>query len=305
MTRLRSEAYLESAAFPFFAQRYTIGSGEVIAPHSHEFVELVYVCAGCGRHEYLGQAARLTEGDVFVISPGDEHAYVCQPSESLTVYNVLFDPAFFLAELTALSQVTSFVNLFYVEPFLRAYTSSTPAFTLRQTERIEVEHWIESLVREITGKDLGYRLLIKTRLIKLFVFLSRCYDRRQRYPLASPSDDEVKAHACALIDRHFAQSPTRSQLCRSCGMSQSAFTAKFKRHTGKTYVEYRNQIRIRVAQELLRETSDKIVSIASDVGFSDLSFFNRTFRELVGMSPSQYRIRERGVAPSRVVKSSN
>lgn len=294
MTQLASRDFLDSRDFPFFAHRYDFAPGESIAPHSHEFVEFVYVAAGRGEHRYLDRVDRIAEGDVFVIAPGAEHAYACSPDESLHVYNVLFDAHFFTDELTTLAKVTPFVDFFYVEPLLRERTPFHSRLTLGPRDRMEVQYWLDSLVREIQMKELGYRILIKTRLIELFVYLSRCYDMQKRFALAALPDDEIMESVCAFIDRHCAQTLTLPQMCQLCGMSQSTFTAKFKRYTGRTFLEYRNERRIRMAKELLAKTGEKVVSIAADVGFADLSLFNRTFRELVGLPPTRFREAARG-----------
>jgi AraC family L-rhamnose operon regulatory protein RhaS len=76
-------------------------------------------------------------------------------------------------------------------------------------------------------------------------------------------------------------------------MSQSTFTARFKQHTGRTFIEFRNDIRLQEAKRLLADGADKIIAIAHKVGFDDLSFFNRLFKQQEGVSPGQFRVRMR------------
>ena len=72
--------------------------------------------------------------------------------------------------------------------------------------------------------------------------------------------------------------------------SPSAFSRSFKRHTGSTLVRYKNQLRVDLAcQMLLTRPEAKVAEICYDVGFSNLSNFNRHFARLKGMSPSQFR----------------
>ncbi|MNW07977.1 HTH-type transcriptional regulator YesS [compost metagenome] len=74
-----------------------------------------------------------------------------------------------------------------------------------------------------------------------------------------------------------------------CGMSQSAFTSRFKQYMGKTFIEFRNEIRIRIAKELMLSTNTNILQIAQEVGFDDLSFFNKLFKQMHGISPGKFR----------------
>jgi hypothetical protein len=59
------------------------------------------------------------KGDVFVIEPNVNHAYEVDMNDHLLVCNILFLPSLLNNELKALSRVTSFVDFFFVEPFLR------------------------------------------------------------------------------------------------------------------------------------------------------------------------------------------
>ncbi len=74
-------------------------------------------------------------------------------------------------------------------------------------------------------------------------------------------------------------------------MSISSFNHYFKKHTGKTYVEYTNMLRLEVAKKLLTETSLSVAAVGLEAGFRNVAYFNRTFKRLEGCTPGQYRSR--------------
>ncbi|MBO9455014.1 AraC family transcriptional regulator [Paracoccus sp. R12_1] len=83
---------------------------------------------------------------------------------------------------------------------------------------------------------------------------------------------------------------SEAELAELTGQSQSAFSRSFKRHTGTTLVRYRNQLRIDLACHMLLSDPDtKVADICFEVGFSNLSNFNRHFLKLKNMSPSEFR----------------
>ena len=74
-----------------------------------------------------------------------------------------------------------------------------------------------------------------------------------------------------------------------CGCSASHFMRWFKKMTGTTFTAYLNERRLATAAELLRTTDDTVLTIAGQVGFDNLSNFNRQFKARFGMTPRQYR----------------
>jgi AraC-like DNA-binding protein len=80
-------------------------------------------------------------------------------------------------------------------------------------------------------------------------------------------------------------------------MSKEAFCRFFKERTGKTFTEFLNQIRIQQACQLLLEGDLSISQIAFQVGFQNLSYFNRTFRKLQSETPKEFREKLRTIHP--------
>lgn len=96
--------------------------------------------------------------------------------------------------------------------------------------------------------------------------------------------------ALTYLREHLTEQIEENELAEMVDQSQSAFSRAFKRHTGTTLVRYRNQLRIDLAcQRLLTDPEVKVAEVCYDVGFSNLSNFNRHFLKLKGMPPSQFR----------------
>jgi AraC family transcriptional regulator of arabinose operon len=81
-------------------------------------------------------------------------------------------------------------------------------------------------------------------------------------------------------------------LARHCGLSESRLSHLFREQTGETPQVYSEELRLRLAQQLLVHSSLRVNEVAAEVGFSDPFYFAKRFRKLAGFSPSQYRARE-------------
>ena len=83
---------------------------------------------------------------------------------------------------------------------------------------------------------------------------------------------------------------SESDLAEIAGLSRSAFSRNFSKHTGLSFVKYVNRLRINLACSMLvANESAKVADVCFACGFNNLSNFNRKFLEIKGMSPSNFR----------------
>jgi len=287
-------ACLESEEFPFKAFLFSTSPQRPRTIHCHDFIELVYVAEGRGEHLYKGSAYPISKGDIFVVPPFVEHDYNVIGNMPLEVYNVLFLPTFLTFELQALSNVTPFFDFFYVEPFFRQTLDFDSHMKLSVLEDQEMKQRLERIVGEFSRKALGYRVSIKAQLIDMLVWLSRRYEERIIAPPQPRSQHAAIKAVCEMIEQHYAQNISLEQISRMSAMSQSTFGDNFKKYVGKTFTEYRNEVRINASLKLLREAELNILAIAENVGIHDLSHFYKLFRQYTGMTPRMYRMKYAG-----------
>lgn len=96
--------------------------------------------------------------------------------------------------------------------------------------------------------------------------------------------------AIAHLREHLTDDIDERELADLVGQSSSSFSRAFKRHTGTTLVRYKNQLRVDLAcLMLLTQPEVKVAEVCFEIGFSNISNFNRHFLRLKGMPPSQFR----------------
>jgi AraC-like DNA-binding protein len=91
------------------------------------------------------------------------------------------------------------------------------------------------------------------------------------------------------MDRHYRRPLDVAELARIAYVSEAHFIRTFKATFGETPHRYLQRRRVERAMFMLRETDLSVTEICFDVGFLSLGTFSRTFREIVGESPSAYR----------------
>lgn len=95
---------------------------------------------------------------------------------------------------------------------------------------------------------------------------------------------------------HLNESFTIQSLSEMAQVSQTSFRRLFKAHTGKSPSDYIRELRMTSAARMLLTSDREIAEIGYKVGFSDANYFSRTFRQVFGVSPHQYRRISRGQA---------
>jgi AraC-like DNA-binding protein len=195
------------------------------------------------------------------------------------------------------------------------------AFVRRSTEFFPSARHVKSLLLEEArygiefSRDLGRELepLFRRvadhpglrRVASFFEMIEALAEDTTRRPLSSrpfqasadPSQSMKLHRAVAFIDRHHAGDVSLKTVADRLSMSESAFSRFFHQHTGYRFIDYVNQTRVQRACERLVASPGSITDICYEVGFSNLSNFNRRFLTLTGMTPREYRMRHRGITP--------
>lgn len=286
---LSSTNYMKQE-FPFWITRMIQGN---IHEHGHEFVELVYVARGRGLHVFQGSKYEVQAGDVFIINPGETHAYEVEQGEQIEIVNCLFMPSFIPDALLSELEITQSMDYFYVHPFLTHDVRFNHRLNLHGQEAAQVSALLESMIREFNHRSIGHTTLIRLQLIELLVLLSRFYTLMpQQRTLPSPRqlDRELTARRIyGYLERNYEKKITLQSLANLFNSSIRQLNRLMREEYDRSVFEVLHEVRIERAKHLLLETDEKVIVVATMVGYEDQSFFNRLFVRHVGCSPSHYR----------------
>ncbi|GGD66440.1 AraC family transcriptional regulator [Paenibacillus nasutitermitis] len=276
--------------FPFWIKRTVQGS---ISEHGHEFVELVYVVRGRGLHIFQGSPYELHAGDVFIINPGEIHAYDVEDNEQIEIINCLFMPSFISDTLLSELEITGSMDFFYVHPFLKHDVRFNHRLNLHGQEADSVQTLLDSMIRELASRVSGHTMLIRLQMIELLILLSRYYSLMQQqrvHPSPRQMEREMTARRIyGYLERSYEKKITLQSLSGLFNVSTRQLNRLMREEFNRSVFDVLHEIRMERAKHLLLETDDKVINVATTVGYEDQSFFNRLFLRHVGCSPSQYR----------------
>ena len=100
-------------------------------------------------------------------------------------------------------------------------------------------------------------------------------------------------HATEFVDKNFDKDITVSDICKAANVSKSVLYKNFNSYLSCTPIDYINKKRVEKSCHLLLKSNLSIEKVMNEVGFSNLSYFYKRFKEYKGITPKQYRTQNR------------
>jgi AraC-like DNA-binding protein len=267
------------------------GTYNMKANHMHDSYEVYFLLSGQRKYFIRDRVYLIEKGDVVFVPKYDVHRTLdAGPHHERLLIN--FNDAF--------------LESFYGEEkgkarsldLLRLFRKDSPTLRLAQEDRHFVEALCFRMIKEVTEKPAGFELYLKALVMEMLVYLARCSGKYGEAvtPFDSPLHQKI-AEIANYIRANYMKPLTLSHLSGRFYISTYYLSRAFKEISGFSFVEYLNHVRIQEAKRLLLETDWKVLKISEEVGFESIAHFGRVFKQMVHLSPMQYRRVQRSHRP--------
>lgn len=251
--------------------------------HWHRHMEISYIRKGKAVYQINFQEYQVEAGDVIMMAPEQLHsgqAIAGFDSENITI---VFD----LPMLVSSQFDRCTAN--YIFPILNG-DINLPSHMANARKHVPgIVQCIKAIAKVFEQKEDGYELLIKSKLFELLFYLYSSTSMADTKKNLSESDSKKIKEILTYIHENYTKELYISDIAYAVSYNESYLERYFKKITQMTCFDYINQLRIHKAAELLTETQHPVTEIAFQVGFFNLSYFAKKFRQVYGISPSDYR----------------
>lgn len=254
---------------------------------------LRYIVKGRAVFRLGDQAYDVSPGDVFYVP--QEHMLYCQALEEIVFVSVRF---FDSIQLPGEDMLT---HLWSIPPLLHC------------ADNPEMERWFEALYQSAISSHTYKILQVRGYLNLICAALAEAVQvndgldtsiREDRRRMEASFDVESIRHRAKksqvhidsrvrlimdYITAHPAENMTREEMCRMADCSESTLRRLFKAHTKKTIYEFTRETKMLYAARRLAISTEPVSAIAYDLGYESPSYFGKSFREVFGTNPQQYR----------------
>jgi len=254
--------------------------------HKHNFFELTFILEGTGQHILNESSIDYKEGDVFFLTPNDEHEFkIASP----TKFGILkFTEQLFLEKANLTSSTHWRKNLDTVIFYANIIPESIIAY---DPDREQLFNLYELIKHEIENSFVYGRSVLIELFGALLIIISRNLKSSLKELPKSVTSEKEKIDSILTYIRQNVLDKDRIKIKAIADeffMSSNYVSIFIKKHAGISIKQYVIQTKIKMAERLLKQTNLNISEIAEKTGFVDSSHFKKIFKKYNGLNPSSF-----------------
>ena len=247
--------------------------------HYHPEIELIFVCGGSGKRQIGSNISYFSDGDLVLMGTNLPHCGMTNENTNNDYEMVIqFKPDFLGEEIWTLSEMQKIAVLL---------EKAKAGIVFSENIKKEIGQKIVEMHESSSLDKLMKFLKILEELASTNEY--RILNAGKYYLQTQVEDNERINHIFNFVKDHFKEQISLEQISDLANMKVPSFCRYFKKITNKTFTQFVNEYRITHSLKLLAEQPLSITDVCFESGFNNFSYFNKTFKEYTGKSPSQYR----------------
>ncbi len=255
---------------PVFTQS---ARNEDVPLHAHTYIEFFYVFDGHGEEELNGEKRHLVRGDGCLLLLDDKHKFYETKNDVFFRRDILISTSFF-------KEACNFFSPSLYEDISNGKYSRE--ITLSSEDISSIENYVPSLFLDPNSKEyLLAAKLITTSLINLVVSYN--------FKKASPNVPEWLSNLATRLSTYDNFKYELSELIEDLAYTPDYIRRMFKKYFGMTMTDFFNQQKINYAYFLLKKTDVSIEEICENIGFDNISYFYKLFKNIMHVTPNRIR----------------
>ena len=251
--------------------------------HFHNYLEIGYCYSGTGTL-VLGEENYRFTGNQFSVIPKNYPHTTDSDSDTVSKWEYLFiDVDMILEQFYRGGGINRKENI--------SYRINSQAFFKSAEEKPKMAEMIRNIMDVIREKQEFYLEEVKGLMVALLVCIAR-ENPDEKGPVEISGKVTIPvSRALDYITLHYMEPLMVGDLAKWCHISETHFRRVFSTYMQMGPLEYINLVRVQAACNYLKNTDESMADIAGKCGFTTLSTFNRNFKQVTGVSPSEWRRR--------------
>lgn len=253
--------------------------------HTHNYIEVIYMCSGSTRHIVNGEEVVLRQGELLFLNQRVTQE-IYPAGENDIAVNFIILPEFFDYGLKMMETEENLLRDFIID-CLRGENGTNGYLHFKVADILPVQNLVENLIWTIMHRQPNKRSINQATMGLLFLQLMNCMDKLETDE--GSGRQKLIITVLSYIESHYRDGEL-SELAESLHYDVYWLSKEIKKRTGKTYTELLQAKRLGQAAYLLGTTSMSVMEVALAVGYDNISYFHRIFQKKYGCTPRAYRL---------------
>lgn len=255
--------------------------------HTHNYVEVIYMCQGQTTHIVDGNTILLKEGELLFLNQHATQEILPAQEQDIAV-NFIILPEFFDVAFRMLSEEENLLRDFIVG-CLCDDTRYDKYLHFQVSDILPVQNLVENMVWTLLNNQPGNRSINQTTMGLLLMHLMH-YVSRIRVDVNSEKsfEQQLTMQVLRYIDTHYRDG-SLTELAQAMGYDMYWLSRMIKHNLNCNYKELLQTKRLNQAAYLLQNTKLSISDISVAVGYDNTSYFHKIFKKYYKISPKEYR----------------
>ncbi len=253
--------------------------------HTHNYIEVIYMCSGSTHHVVNGEHVVLQQGELlFLNQKATQEIYPAREND--IAVNLIILPEFFDYGLKMMEEEENLLRDFIVD-CLRGENESSGYLHFKVADILTIQNLVENLIWTIVNEQPNKRSINQITMGLLFLQLMNHMDKMETDD--SSGQQKLVITVLSYIEEHYREGEL-TELADSLHYDIYWLSKEVKKRTGKTYTELVQTKRLNQAAYLLNTTSMSVMDVGMAVGYENISYFHKIFQKRFGVTPRIYRV---------------
>ena len=266
-------------------QGYMDENFPLVPMHWHEEIEIIYIESGECDIKIDLNTYKAKANSLYILKPLCIHSIKGNLSNPATFYSFVFNMNMLQSALT------DGCSIKYIAPILSNEVEFQTLIDSKSKGFDKIIDTFFNIFNCFKNKEDCYELEIKSLIYHLFYLLNKynlVKSISTSHSLSVNATSKIKKILQYITD-NYSNQITISDVANVSGFSEYHFMKCFKKHIGMTCIEYINAYRLGKAAELLLDTDMSIMDVSLEVGFNNVSYFNKLFKSKFSVTPKEFR----------------
>lgn len=236
-----------------------------VSPHIRPYYLIHYIIKGHGYYIENNNKHRLSPGDIFLIQPDKVVSYYNDEDDSF--------------DFCWLSFVGSNAN-----KYLEYVGLSEKNLVVHHVNTDFVKN-VEYLVKQLESKNHPTEISLNQHILRCL----KCVDNASLETSKKHSTISTFKNAVLFIESNYMYSIVAHDVVEYLKIDRSYLYRLFKKYANCSISQYISNYRINIAKDILQNNDISISQVAESVGMNDVFYFSKQFKQVTGMSPTQFK----------------